>query len=641
MEDDIEEGIEDGIDEQIAEQRYTLALALAVDRYRRDSSPENRERIGELRPKTSAVLWCSPTMGLDGSVEALAIHPDGAFAIAGGPFSANRVLRRDLRTGEVTIVEAELEGDGVQALAYSPDGTAIAIASTFGRRLYLYRDGECALLGECEETASEEGLRLSFSASGRAIAVGLPGRPVDVYSIDGSNRHELPGQFLAFQETGIVICELADGALVEVEIDHGTSQSIPVLKCPRPSPDHCSCSSRHLLYPVDEHGSREYRLCNLASGKETVLRSPMAALEVALSAALDWLTWISMNQVICRNIQTGAEASAFGSLWRPRAEFAGGDSVVVVGQGCRVPRVFQLPERDSSHGTTAEGSVGELKERFPIHGHTSSVDRIRFLEEGATLESESDDGTRRRWDVATGAECLSADRRDDPDWTWSDLRNDEGESEGGTLIAGTEYWYGEHQNEDSLTLFDAQETRRYPLGGEAFAGVHLPEENAILLSVDSDDEGAAAVVFDLESRSVIRTVLLSADSVGEIATDSARSIVVIGTMWSGVALFDYASGERLECLPVSAPVQCVDVSPDGRYVACGTDTGSVIVWQLRQETTSLGDLEASELEDLELETLERSTGAKVVDGELSLRPCPGSHYVGTPWARYCQEQLES
>ena len=125
----------------------------------------------------------------DRSVYAIAYSPDGSILAVGNPL--NRVVLRDAGTGNVLRAFGVL-GDSIRDLAFSPDGRAIASATRDGR-LDLW-DLEA---GEPRFTFRGQGLgllALAFSPDGRAIASGSSEGEVFLLGAEtGDVRHTLDG----------------------------------------------------------------------------------------------------------------------------------------------------------------------------------------------------------------------------------------------------------------------------------------------------------------------------------------------------------------------------------------------------------------------------------------------------------------
>src|SRR5262249_5114002 len=63
--------------------------------------------------------------------------------------------------------------------------------------------------------------------------------------------------------------------------------------------------------------------------------------------------------------------------------------------------------------TSPRSSTDAVRLRTTLHGHTHTVEAVRFSPDGRWIASGSTDATIRLWDVATGA-CLHTLRTDGP-----------------------------------------------------------------------------------------------------------------------------------------------------------------------------------------------------------------------------------
>lgn len=265
-----------------------------------------------------------------------------------------------------------------------------------------------------------------------------------------------------------------------------------------------------------------------------------------------------------------------------------------------------------------------------------------FSEDASRVISESDDRTVRQWDRETGRELssefirrelpfdVSGDDEYAPNWVSC------GDLSVGFEVDDSTLWI--RQKSESASRLGGEKTGKpesYRAGGGIFSVCHLPDVNGVLLSVVKKNKTSHLQFFDLASRKSVRKVALDVHAFGALAVCERRSLIAIAPRYNwGVYLFDLESCGQLEFLPVACELECVAVSRCGNYLACGTEGGSIVTWQIGKH----GDpVDGVELTEERLQQWGTDTGFTISERGLEKIPRPGSHYALSEWARYCIE----
>jgi WD40 repeat protein len=139
---------------------------------------------------------------------AAALTPDGR-TLASVDEHGSRVVLWDVDSGKQNLSLLGQFTSNVEAMAFSPDGRLIAVATrTQGIQLWTVATGElfCALRGEIRETTA-----LTFSRDGRTLVSGEAGGAVRLWEVaTGMQRRTLAGHGMAI--SGLAVS--GDGRLL-------------------------------------------------------------------------------------------------------------------------------------------------------------------------------------------------------------------------------------------------------------------------------------------------------------------------------------------------------------------------------------------------------------------------------------------
>jgi WD40 repeat protein len=307
-------------------------------------------------------------------VRTLALSPDGS-AIATSGMDHTRLF--ELASGESHALPC---ADTPAALAWSPDGSRLAVAAT--RAVFLCnRKGECRALDGVGRAAA-----VVFSHDGRTL-FGAGDGGVRAWSVA-----DLSARVLSDEEVDVSQLELSeDGSKLAVA---GLDRRVRVWDLPSGKrlvlDGHSGSVSRarfshdgKLLATGSADGT--IRLWDLASGKARVLdRVEGAASEITLSPDGKKLAF--------------CDASHLVKLWEPSSDrlllLAGHDGEIrdltfspagTLIASASVDHTVRL--WDAIHGHAAQ----------VLRGHSATVHRVLFGADGRSVISAGDDGSVRRW----------------------------------------------------------------------------------------------------------------------------------------------------------------------------------------------------------------------------------------------------
>ncbi|MCI0457943.1 MAG: sigma-70 family RNA polymerase sigma factor [Gemmataceae bacterium] len=449
-------------------------------------------------------------------IQAIAWSPDGK-AIACANLQKLDVRLWDPTTGKVLRVLKGHQG-GVWCLAYSTEGKTLVTGSPDGTlRLWDTATGRERL---CIPTRQGVPSALALSPDGKTVASAAHNKTLCLWSTAGGQQlHNLQGHkgiliTLAFAPDGktlaggggedrVCLWDVASGReLPKLDLPAGGTS------CVRFSPDGKTLAVSGLDGSIN--------LWNLAAGQSLTLGKAERAFTfpqpIAFSPDGKLLACGSMGMV---------------QLWDPAA----GKLLSRLAPGQHSRSLAFSPD-GKTLATGSEGSirlwdVATGKERFPDEGHHGSVKAIAFSPDGKLLASGSKDWTVRLWDVKTGKEraCLRGH---------TDVVNSVAFSPDGKLVAS-----GGSYTDRTVRLWDVA------TGKEARNVATLPHR-------------VSAVAF------------------------SPDGALLFASCYQEVRAWNVATGAQVRVFKGGDFTQStLAVSPDGRLVATGSEGWDVRVWNVR------------------------------------------------------------
>jgi eukaryotic-like serine/threonine-protein kinase len=312
--------------------------------------------------------------------------------------------------------------EGVRAMAFSPDGSAVALSGLGHTRLYELPYGEAHALPSADTTSA-----LAWSPDGSSLAVAAGGvvhlckRKGECRALPGATRAGAIGfskdgrTLAAAGEGGVRLWSLGDGALRILSDEALEAWQLEL------SED----GSKLAVAGLD----RRVRLWDLASGKPTVLEGHAVSVSrvrfsrdgktLATGSADGTVRLWDLARGTARTLErvegtvnevalspdgkkiAFADASHLVKLWEPASDrlllFEGHDGEIR--DLCFSPDGTLVASASADHTARVWDAVHGHAAQV-LRGHTVPVQRVLFAADGRSLWSGSDDGTLRRWPLS-------------------------------------------------------------------------------------------------------------------------------------------------------------------------------------------------------------------------------------------------
>ena len=469
-------------------------------------------------------------------------------------FEDDLQTRRVLDDGTIRLGKGRI-GLGDRAVAVSPDGSRLAVASGIG--IWLYDAGlpGAPLL----RLPAEEAHSLAFSPDGTLLAAGGPeGGSVELWHVDARQRIADigPGSgCVAFAPDGATLAFGSPGGAVGLwdvaaGTDAGTLEGHSGLVHSLAfSPDGATLASGS--------ADKSVRLWDFATGTNTA----------TLPAHRDAVNSVAFSPD-GRTLASGSDRSV--ELWDAGA---GTKTATLLVHRGGVRSVAFSPD-GSSLACGSEGGAVLLwdmaaRSAETFSGHTAWINSVAFFPDGSRLASGSADGTVRLWDAATGSS--------------SSLEGHAGKvasvsfsPDGATLASGSE---------NSVLLWDA--------GTGSTSGLedHTAVVRSVAFSPDgrtlaSGSEDKTVKLWDLDTGKSTATLYDHLDVVSSVAFSPGGALLASGSGDKTVRLWDPAGANLITLYWASVPVLSVAVSDD-TTLAVGLNNGSIKVWDARRKGNGL------------------------------------------------------
>ena len=468
-------------------------------------------------------------------------------------FEDDLQTRRVLDDGTIRLGKGRI-GLGDRAVAVSPDGRRLAVAS--GTGIWLY---DAALPGPpLQRLPAEEVHSLAFSPDGTLLAAGGPeGGSVELWHVDTGQRIADigPGSgCVAFTPDGATLAFGSPGGAVTLW-DAATGTHAGTLQG-HSGLVHSLAFSADGATLASGAADHSVKLWDVETGRNT-----------ATLAHRDTVNSVAFSPD-GRMLASGSDRSV--ELWDAGA---GTNTATLLVHRGGVRSVAFSPDGSSLACGSEGGAVllWDLSARSAatFSGHTAWINSVAFFPDGTRLASGSADGTVRLWDVATGSS--------------SSLEGHAGKvasvsfsPDGATLASGSE---------NSVLLWDAG------TGSASSLEDHTAVVRSVAISPDgrilaSGSEDKTVKLWDLETGKSTATLYDHLDVVSSVAFSPGGALLASGSGDKTVRLWDPAGANLITLFWASVPVLSVAVSDD-TTLAAGLNNGFIKVWDARRKGNGL------------------------------------------------------
>ncbi len=490
------------------------------------------------------------------TVSAVTVTPDGRFAISG---SSDKTLRVwELATGECVRV---LEGhaDWVYAVAVTPDGRfAISGSSDKTLRVWELATGKCVriLEGHTETVnavavtpdgrfaisgSSDKTLRVWKLATGECVHI-LEGHTssIDAVAVTTDGRFAISGS----DDTTLRVWDLATGECVRILKGH-TLQVATV------------AVASNGRFAISGSWDKTLRVWDLTTGEcvrtleghtwtvNAVAVTPDGRLAISGSSDKTLRVW-KLATGECVRILEGHADMVHAVVVTPDGRFA------LSGSADETLRVWEL----------ATGECVRI-----LEGHTWVVEAVAVTPDGRFAISGSWDKTLRVWDLATG-ECVRI-LEGHTGWVNAVAVTPDGKfAISGSWDATLRVW--------ELTTGECVRILKGHTGGVEAVAVTLNGRFAIS-AVGYD---AILMVWELTTGECVRTLSGHTDWVNAVAVTPDGRFAISGSEDKTVRVWELKNGQMIALYRTFDKIEAIAASSDGRTIVCGDESGRVYILRL-------------------------------------------------------------
>ena len=230
--------------------------------------------------------------------------------------------------------------------------------------------------------------------------------------------------------------------------------------------------------------------------------------------------------------RTQAQVYAGHTNWAWAADISPDGSKVASGSG----PLFPLSNPDDLDATVRVWDADTGEQIVALHGHTDTVDSVRFLADGRHLLSASWDGTIRRWDWIEGREVQRYEIPEARVYMIELLPNGE------QFVSGS--------TDHIIRLWDIESgevLREYSGHTDSVNGVHVSDDGQLMVSASGDFGGDdyTARLWNVDSGELLHT-LEGHSHIVNYARIAPNNAYVISTSWDDtVRMWDIQNGEEI------------------------------------------------------------------------------------------------
>lgn len=266
--------------------------------------------------------------------------------------------------------------------------------------------------------------------------------------------------------------------------------------------------------------------------------------------------------------RTQAQVYTGHSNWTWAADINADGTLVASGSG----PLFAPASPDDLDATVRVWDAASGQELIALHGHTNTVDSVRFLPEEGQLLSASWDGTIRRWNWIEGIEVQQYEVPDARVYMIELLPN------------GTQFVSASSDGIIRLWDIESGEALREYLGHTADVnGVHVSADGTRMVSAAGSFGGEDLTVrlWDVDSGELLRT-FEGHTALVNYARLSPNMEFIISTSWDdSVRMWDVESGEEIrQFVGHAGNTFGIDISDDGNTLLTTSSDTTVRMWEI-------------------------------------------------------------
>ncbi len=211
------------------------------------------------------------------------------------------------------------------------------------------------------------------------------------------------------------------------------------------------------------------------------------------------------------------------------------------------------------------------REILKLSGHQDRVWDVRFSPDGTTLATASSDHTARIWDIGLSYEILTVQPFNNPeDVGMAQIAF----SPDGTMLAAG-------GNLGGVSIWDPQTGDRLLAlaGHDDYIGGLIFSPDGTRLVSGSDDK--TIKVWDTQTGDLLLTLIGHEDWVNNVAySPDGATIASVSDTDRRAIIWDAATGQIIQQLPLAEGAWGVDYSPDSRLLATGDWLGAITIWDV-------------------------------------------------------------
>ena len=512
--------------------------------------------------------------------------------------------------------KARLGKGAIFGIAYSPDGTRLAVASTIGTWLYdAQTHQELALFtGHTLYVHS-----VAFSPNGQILATGSRDHTIGLWDVRTGNRlrtltgHTATVESVAFSPDGQTLATAGYNSLYLWDVKTGNLRHT-LVDTPQSAHSHIPLPLANIAFGPDGKtlastlGANTFtQLWDVSTGnlRHTLTRHVLDY-SVAFSPDGQTLATGSWGGGIgLWDVQTG---QLFHTLTGPAnvhsVAFSPDGQTLATGHA--VPEIKGQGSIREDHENAGAIILWDVQTGRPLHTlteHTHYITSVAFNPNGQTLTSASADGALRFWDARTG--YLRGTITEHTYQVWNVAFSPDGQ----TLATASGQTY--EGSDPAIHVWDVDTGRlHHTLTGHTFSGVAFSPDGQTLATASRD---GAIGLWDVQTGNLLRTLIGHAQNVLSISFSPDGQTLATASQEDTIGLWDVQTGNLRHAL--LAESRYVAFSPDGQTLVASVEVSIKEGYILTSVTTGLWDVQTGSL----LRTF-TGLGPFPADGDIRFSP---------------------